>query len=245
MDQTVQEAISVAVGPSGNVYVLSYNDKIIVFDADGRFIRNFPRMVWTTAYDLAVDRATGQMWVVDPVTNLVVHLTAVGNPSESWAVGAGSRGIEFARGEVFVSDAAGNRVQVYTPTGTLLRSITTTPALQQPRGLAVGASGNLYVSSFTDNTVRILGPTGTLIRSVTTIGNPSDVAVDECRGVFYVLGEASDLWAAHRISDGARLYTQSTATGTSHAGLSLSDDGSRLYVALNHNAGRGVNLYLR
>ncbi len=245
VDQTVQEAISVSVGPSGSVYVLSYNDKILVFDADGRFVRNYARMGWTTAYDFVVDRATGQMWLVDPNTNVVTHLTAAGAPSESWPIGAGSRGIDFARGEVFVSDAAGNRVQVFTPAGTLLRSITTSPPLTAPRGLAVGASGNLYVASYTDNSLRILSPTGTQIRQIPTIGNPSDVAVDECRGVVYVLGEASDMWAAHLISDGTRLYTQPTATGTSHAGLSINDDGSRLYVALNHNAGRGVNLYLR
>ncbi len=244
-DQTATAVASVAIGPSGNVYVLSYTDKIIVFDTDGRFVRNYPRMVWNTAYDLAVDRATGQMWTIDPMANVVVHLTAAGNPAESWTVGAGSRGIEFARGEVFVSDLAGNRVVVYSPTGTMLRTITTTPALQAPRGLAVGASGNLYVSSFADSTLRILSPTGALIRSITTIGSPTDVAVDECRGVVYVLGEASDIWTSHRISDGARLYTVPTTSGLSRAGIAVNDDGSRLYVALTNGTSRGVNLYLR
>ncbi len=245
-NQTPVEAISVAVGPSDNVYVLSYTDKIIVFDRDGNYVRNFPRLVWNAAYDLAVDRASGQMWVVDPATNQVVHLTAAGAPAETWTAGVGPRGIAFAGGEVFVSDAGGNRVLVFSPTGTPLRTIITMPPMQAPRGLAVGASGNLYVSSFTDNTVRIMASDGAPLRTVPVVPNPSDVVVDECRGMFYVLGEASDQWAQYRISDGVRMYAPlSTAGGTSHAGLALSADGSRLYVARNHGASRGVAMYLR
>ncbi len=244
-DQTVQEDISVAVGPMGNVYVLSYNDKIIVFDRDGRYLRNMPRRVWSTAYDFAVDRATGQMWTVDPTSNQVVHLTPEGNPAETWSAGSGSRGIEFARGEVFISDAGGNRVLVYSPTGTMARAITTSPALSQPRGLAVGASGNLYVTSYGDNTLRVLTPTGSQVRSIATVASPTDVAVDECRGVAYVLCESSDQWGAYRIADGSRLYTASTFSGLSHAGVTLDDDGSRLYVASSHGGGRAIRMYLR
>lgn len=244
-DQTPSEAISVDVGPEGNVYVLSYADKIIVFDRDGRYIRSFARSVWNTAYDLAVDPATGQMWVVDPNNSQVVHLTASGVVSDAWTSGSGARGIAFRGGEVFVSDQGGNRVNVYTPGGAFLRTVLPSPAFSSPRGLAVGPSGNLYVSNFGDNTLRIVSATGDSIRTVGVIANPSDVAVDECRGIVYVLGETSDTWAAYRIADGTRLFTQSMAGATSHAGLALSPDGSRLYVGFSHTGSRAVALYYR
>ncbi len=243
-DQTPSEDISVEVGPRGEVYVLSYADKIIVFDADGNVLRNYPARGWSTSWSIAVDRVAGDMWVADPNSSTVVHLTPDGNPSESWSAGLSAvRGVEYARNELFVSDFGNNRVVVYSRTGTMIRDFR--PAgLVSPRGLTVGPSGTIYVTSSGNNTLRVYSAAGLEQRSFATCATPADVAVDECRGVIYVLCEAGDQWVAYR-ADGTRLYSVGTEGATSHSGIAISDDGARLYVSHSHTAGRATLLFRR
>jgi hypothetical protein len=242
-DQTPSEDISVEVGPRGEVYVLSYNDKIIIFDADGTYLRNIPRRTWSTAWAIAVDRGTGDMWVADPNTNQVLHLTPEGVPADAISGITGVRGVEFALGEVYVSEYAGARVSVYRRDGTFQRAISI-PGASSPRGLAVGARGTLYVTSYGNNTVRVVNPDGTLVRAVSVCAGPSDVTVDECRGVLYVNCEAASVWAAYRL-DGTALYTVPIAGASAHHGIALSSDGSRLYVSHTHGGDRATILYRR
>ncbi len=242
MDQTPSENISVAVGPNGEVFVLSYSDKIIVFDAGGTFLRALPmRGGWGAAYDIAVDPVGGDIWLVTPGNNRIYRLNAAGVPIGDFAAGSGSRGIAYHAGEVYYGDLGNNRVIVTNPAGVTQRMITGN-GLNQPRGIAVGASRNVYVANYGDNTARVFTAAGALVRSFAVIGNPTDIAVDECRGVVYVLGESSDAWAAYRL-DGTRLYTVPMPGATSHMGIAVNADGSRLYVSFSHGAGRSNALY--
>jgi DNA-binding beta-propeller fold protein YncE len=246
MDQTPSEDISVEVGPNGEVYVLSYADKIIVFDADGRYLRNYPARGWSTSWSIAVDRATGEMWVVDPNNSTVVRLNSTGNPVTSWNTGlSGPRGVEFYNNEVYVGDYGNNRVAVFTPSGTAVRNFRT-GSLLSPRGLTVGrTTGNVYVTSSGNNTLRVYNPAGTELRAWNTCNTPADVAVDECRDVAYVLCEAGDQWIAYRASTGAQLYAVSTGGSISHSGIAVSADGARLYVSHSHYASRATLLFRR
>jgi YVTN family beta-propeller protein len=241
-DQTPAEAISLVVPAAGQVYVLSYNDKNIVFDGDGRYVRAVPAMGWSTAWDLAVDPASGEMWVVDPNFNRIDHLDLAGRLLESWTGLSGPRGLRFVRGELYATDYGGHRIVVYTRDGMIRRTMRAGGLLNAPRGLDVDAAGNVYVANSGNNTILVVSAADAVLRSIPTCSAPSDVAHDEVSGRIYVLCEAGDQWIAYR-SDGTRLYSFSTEGAVSHNGIDTSPDGSRIYVAFNHYANRGVQMY--
>jgi hypothetical protein len=87
-------AASIAVGPSGDVYVSdSGNDRVEVFSATGRFIRHFGSSFtgsnghFLLPYDLVVD-ANGDVYVADDQQNVVEKYSPSG--AFLWEVGAGA-----------------------------------------------------------------------------------------------------------------------------------------------------------
>lgn len=180
---------SFAVDVAGNLYSLEGNafpPRVQKFDPQGRFVSKIllpdpqtnPNGYWPT--DLAVDPA-GNFYVLDywnavrkysATGNLLLQIGARGSssgasPGQFYA----PRGVVLDyRGNVYVSDGAGNRVQKFSPSGQLLReflstfppSFTGSPDLSPgDAGLAVDALGNVYASIRKNNYITLFEGTST------------------------------------------------------------------------------------
>lgn len=80
------------------------------------------------------------------------------------------RGIAVdGEGNVYISDTANHRVQVFAPDGTLIRTIGSFGGgdgqLNEPRGLAVDVEGNLYVADTWNARISKFGPDGAFLTS--------------------------------------------------------------------------------
>ncbi|TGD83317.1 DUF7619 domain-containing protein [Hymenobacter wooponensis] len=172
---------SIALDALGNVYALESGEpRIQKFDAQGRFLSKIPlpnpqtnpNGYWPT--DLAVD-AIGNLYVLDhysgvrkysPQGQFLQNIGAGG--SGSWpGPGPGKfyapRGVLVdIRGNVYVLDGAGSRVQKFTSTGQLIREVVsvfppsfTGSASLSPydAGFAVDGAGNIYASVGKDDFV--------------------------------------------------------------------------------------------
>ena len=176
-DGQISVLTSFALDLQGNIYALegsSFPPRVQKFDPQGRFIskvllpdpRTNPNGYWPT--DLAVD-ADGNLYVLDywsgvrkysPTGQLLQLIGAGGSGSAPGGPGPGKfyapRGVVLDyRGNVYVSDGAGHRVQKFSPSGQVLRefistfpaSFTGSPSLSPgDAGLAVDGAGNVYAS---------------------------------------------------------------------------------------------------
>lgn len=93
--------------------------------------------------------------------------------TSSWAL-PGAPG-SIARGPdgaiyVAVSNGTATVVQVYTPTGTLIRELGSLDAYEQIGGLAVASNGNVFVFSLSTTSIKVFDNTGILLREMGGIG---------------------------------------------------------------------------
>jgi sugar lactone lactonase YvrE len=183
---------SFAVDLQGNVYGLetfSFPPRIQKFDPQGRFIGKISLPdpgTNTNGYmpsDLAVD-PDGNSYVLDwysgvrkynPQGQLLQLIGAGGSGSAPGGPGPGRfyapRGVVLDyRGNIYVSDGAGHRVQKFSPTGQVLREFLSvfaptfsgSPSLSpNDAGLAVDGAGNVYASIGRNNYITMFEGTST------------------------------------------------------------------------------------
>ncbi|GAA4498532.1 hypothetical protein GCM10023172_15710 [Hymenobacter ginsengisoli] len=180
---------SFAVDLQGNLYGLegsTFPPRVQKFDPQGRFVSKIllpdpktnPNGYWPT--DLTVD-PDGNLYVLDYWSAVRKYdatgklLLQIGAGGSSGGPGPGQfyapRGVVLdSRGNVYVSDGAGSRVQKFSPTGQLLRefistfppSFTGSPSLSPgDAGLAVDAAGNVYASIGKNNYITLFEGTST------------------------------------------------------------------------------------
>jgi DNA-binding beta-propeller fold protein YncE len=167
----------VDVDPAGNIYIadtgdnkiekygpgggLTWSQGTLGPKAPGRFVN--PR-------DVAF--LNGKVYVCDTGYNRVQVLDAsTGDPLTVWSTRFGtimgiSAGVDGIGGDVIlVTEASANKVRVYSPSGTLIRSVGDGPGagagqIDQPRDAATDASGDVFVADFKNSRVAVFGPGG-------------------------------------------------------------------------------------
>lgn len=242
----------IAADAEGNVYVAdTYNSRIQVFDANGRFLRSWGQKgtgqgQLLLPYDIAVDRQ-GNVYVADTYNFRIQKFDTTGRIILQW--GHKGKGIsEFAflsgiavgpEGSVYTTDAKMNRVQVFDGSGRYLRSWgqagKETGNFVAPMGIAVDNSGKVYVADSKMQRVQVFGSRGNFQNAITgTMVYPVDVAVDQNSGNLYVLDGASHyFW---EMSSTGRILMTFGGAGSSNAqfvkpyGI-CADDAGNIYVA--------------
>ncbi|RIK41937.1 MAG: hypothetical protein DCC55_10415 [Chloroflexi bacterium] len=190
-DQALLTPRAVAVGPEGErVIVDSGNNRVVVLDAAGNFVRAFG----------STCKLADNSGCVDPDGAGPLE-SGDGQFNEPWGVAVDQSG------NIYVADTWNGRIQVFDREGNFLRKwgyFNTTNgelgdplALFGPRGLAVDLDGNLLVADTGNKRILRYSPVGELIQQVGGGGviggrfeEPTSVAVSPVDGSVFV----ADAW---------------------------------------------------
>ncbi len=90
-------------------------------------------------------------------------------------------------GVLYVAEEGNNRVQAFTPNGTILKMLCCAPVVYSPRDVAIDKQGKIHVAACGSKCVKVFDPSGALIRDYGggVLMEPSGVAVD-CIGFCFV-----------------------------------------------------------
>ena len=184
---------SVAMDPSGVIYVLQRGDKadpVIAVDPAGKTLRSWGQGMFTVPHSVRVD-PDGNIWTVDAGSSVILKFTPQGKKLQEISVGeiatgdkcavppslCGTTDITFGpRGRLFISDGYGNaRILEYTADGKRVKvwgSAGTGPGqFQIPHGIAY--QGNtLYVADRGNSRVQRFDLDGKYLGEWTNLGRP-------------------------------------------------------------------------
>jgi sugar lactone lactonase YvrE len=211
---------AVAIGPTGDVFVAdSQNNRIEVFQPDGTYLTQWGSAGYNASLNqmnqpagIAVD-ADGNVWVADTFNNRLIEFDSNGNyvttigtvncGSSACPFGTGDgqfrepRGVAIdADGNVWVADSKNNRVQAFTPGGTLVAkwggsgtggvsSGTADGKLKTPYDVDIDAEGSVWVADYGNDRIQRLTTTGTFLSKLGSSGldtyqfsGPAGIGVD-------------------------------------------------------------------
>ena len=179
----VTASANLAVDGSGNVYVPSQNNRLVVYNNSGVYLREWPTPsqgpVLPTGLDgLAVD-AAGNVYVADRSNDRILKFandgtlltqwgaTGIGNGQFSWPV----RVAIGPQGYVHVVDYFNARVQVFTSDGAFVSQWgsygSATSQFDAPIGIAVDSHGDIYVADTNNYRIQKFGFAPTPVHGVT------------------------------------------------------------------------------
>jgi len=179
---------AVAVDAAGRVYVFHRGDKadpMVVFDAEGRFLRGWGRGVFRSPHALRIDRR-GHLWVTDTLLHQVMEFTPEGDLLRAWGEKdtPGEDERTFNRptdvafgpaGEIYISDGYGNsRIVKLSPEGAFLKAWGRRGAapgeFHTPHVVQTDSHGTVYCSDRENNRIQIFDADGHFLREWTHLG---------------------------------------------------------------------------
>jgi tripartite motif-containing protein 71 len=167
----------VDVDPAGNIYAADTgNSQIEKYGPGGVLLwrqgDRGPKVPGRFVNPRDVAFLNGKVYVCDTGYNRVQVLDAsTGNPLDVWSTHFGtimgiSAGVDGSGADVIlVTETSANKIRVYSPAGSLIRSIGDGPGsgagqINQPRDAATDASGDVFVADYTNSRVSVFGPGG-------------------------------------------------------------------------------------
>jgi DNA-binding beta-propeller fold protein YncE len=166
----------IAAGPQGDIYVLDNAGRVLVFEQDGKLVRQW----WMPEYDVGKPEDVhilrdGRIAVADTHYHRIVFFNAGGEVlSMHGQHGAGPGEFEYpvaveqdASGHYYVGEYGGNdRIQKFTEAGEFVLQFgsngTGAGQFQRPSGL-VWHDGELYVADAINNRIQVFSDTGTFL----------------------------------------------------------------------------------
>jgi DNA-binding beta-propeller fold protein YncE len=195
------------------------------------------------AFDAAFDTA-GNLYAVDWFNHRIEKFDQNGNFLTSWG-GYGSKtgSLIFPRGVVYnpndstvvVTDSENNRIDVFTPSGSFVKSIKPSgTTLFRPYATAIGPSGTYWVADTQHNRVLRLDGTGAVLANSgswsTTLKAPKGIAVDSGGNVY--ISDSTSGGRVREFSAGGTLLKTLSTSGTGNTnvknpqGLRISGSGT-------------------
>ena len=198
-----REAVAVAVGPNGEVYVFCRGDHpMIVFDGEGNFLRSWGEEVFTRAHGVTV-APDGTLYCTDDMAHVVRHCTpegrvlaTFGNPGEPAEPHSGvpfnrptDVAIDPKTGDLYISDGyANSSVHKYSPDGRLLFSWgspgTDPGQFNIVHNIATDKNGYVYVADRENHRVQIFDSSGGFETQWVNMHRPCAIHVSEDQNVY-------------------------------------------------------------
>lgn len=200
---------AIAIDPDDNLYVVDFTARILVYDAEGNFLRSWqtPESENGRPTGLTYDATRDQLMVADthyyrvlfytPEGELVDDATIGGvNGKEPGEFGFVTDAVRDSQGRLFVAEYGDNdRIQVFSPEGEYLRgwgSHGSEPGqFRRPQNLALDAEDNLWVCDACNHRMQVFDAEGTLLAIWGTEGSgegglyyPYDIAFDDAGDLF-------------------------------------------------------------
>lgn len=193
------------IAPSGNIYVLTTDNNIVVLDSNfntmGTPIR--PALtLYPNIIDMAVD-SSGNIYTVDYRNSCIIKLDSDGRLLTQWGSrGSGNGqfdspwGIAIDSSEnVYISDMYNNRIQKFDPNGGYLsqwgRYGTGNGQFNDPHQLTIDSHGYVYVADARNNRIQKFDQNGRYLNQWGKYGSgdgqfhlPISVAVDTSNNVY-------------------------------------------------------------
>ncbi|MFB3827475.1 MAG: peptidyl-alpha-hydroxyglycine alpha-amidating lyase family protein [Bryobacteraceae bacterium] len=179
---------SVGVDSAGRVYVFHRGDKadpMVVFDAEGRYLRGWGKGFFSSPHGLRIDKQD-HLWITDTGLHQVFEFTGEGLLLRQWGA-KGAPGcdektfnkptdVAFASdGSFYVSDGYGNsRVVKFSAQGEFLKAWGTKGSgpgqFNLPHVVQTDSRGTVYVSDRENNRIQIFDAEGKFLREWTHLG---------------------------------------------------------------------------
>ena len=250
----------VSVDAHDNVYAFQRDEptsKVLVFDANGTFLRSWGDGQFPYPHSLRVLR-DGLVWVTDRKAQQLFKFTPEGallmtigkkdvagdNSSQDTFNGV-SDVVMAPNGTVFVSDGEGGNTRVvkFTSDGRFIGMWGTKGSgpgqLSGPHCVAMDSRGRVYVCDRGNKRIQVFDQDGTLLSQMTQFGTPVSIAFDS-NDTMFVAAPAPENKVTIGTTDGRVLETIE-GLDSAH-GMAVDSHGS-IYVA--ESAGKAVLKYVR
>lgn len=237
----------IAVNPlTGDVYVAdTANSRIQKFDANGNHLATYggPLPVPATFLDLtdgfvvpsdiAVNPITGKVYVADSGNNRIMRFDSDLGYEDKWGLDFGLPGtgdgefvfptgvaVDFATGQVYVTDNGSDRVQRFTSGGSFISEWGSSGSgdgeLSGPNGPSVLSGGTVYVADSNNDRIQAFGLTGAFLAGWGSSGS-ANAQFDDPTGTAVTPSER--VYVADSGNDRIQVF------GPSPAVLVVDDDG--------------------
>ena len=179
---------AVTTDRDGNVYVFKRDpktDQLVVFSAEGKYLRSWGKGMFTRPHGLRVDRDQN-VWALDDAGHQIFKFTREGKLLQTWGVKdkPGNDAKTFNRptdiawdsqGNSYISDGYGNRrVVKLDKTGNFVMTWGTEGdgpgQFRLPHSIAVDSKDRVYVSDRENNRIQIFDTSGKLMKTWTHLG---------------------------------------------------------------------------
>ncbi len=188
---------AVGVDASDNVYAFQRDEpssKVMVFDAQGKYLRTWGENTFTYPHGLRVlrdgsvwltDRQSQQIFRFDPTGTLLLTIGrkgVAGDNDSKDAFNGVSDVVMAPDGDLFASDGEGgnNRVVKLTKDGAFIKSWGTKGAgqgqLSTPHCIAMDAKGRVWVCDRGNKRMQIFDQEGQYVGQVADVGTPVSIA---------------------------------------------------------------------
>jgi len=202
------EATSVAVDRNDHVYVYNRGiHPVIVFDADGNFLRSWGEGMTTRAHGITIG-PDDSVWLTDDGNHTIRQFSpegklrlTIGDPDRPATLQSGKPfnrpthvALCPANGDIYISDGYGNsRVHKYDPAGRHLFSWgepgTDPGCFNLPHNIATDAAGLVYVADRENHRVQVFDRHGRYQAQINNLHRPCGLFADPRHGGRLFVGE--------------------------------------------------------
>lgn len=181
-------AYHVAIHKSGDLIVANHiGDAIEIYDSGGNKKISFGSQGCQPGqfqHPLGVAVVGDLLYVVEYNGNRCQKMTingeflceiGAGQLKGAWGCAVSKNGV------LYVAEEGNNRVQAFTPDGTSLKVLCTTPSVYGPRDVAIDKQGRIHVAACGSKCIKVFDLSGNFIREYggKQVLEPSSVAIDE------------------------------------------------------------------
>ncbi|XP_066305353.1 tripartite motif-containing protein 3-like [Branchiostoma lanceolatum] len=199
-----KDPLGVAVSQGGEVFVAEYgNERIQVFTLQGTFVRLFPTVVpgkeAMYPHDVAMD-GEGNLWVVGNTSSAnhavcyTKHGKALRKFDLQYMLYWKGIAVDTRRNHILVTQTAKNdlhsEVQIFTPDGTLVRTVGQQQGLEHPWHITVDGEGNILASDWGNHYVYVYNEDGQFLFKFRDAGsvegqlkNPQGICTDRAGNI--------------------------------------------------------------